>query len=699
MSRPDRSTVGPGLAANPERAASLDDVARDGGVPFAETARQLESPSWPSRILASLPWLLLLGCLGASLRFSAIGWRQPLLDSWSFRQTQTAISTRYLIEDGFKLDYETPVLGAPWSLPYEFPTYQFCVAALVKTTGLPLESAGRLVSLLFAYGAFALLGWWVATTTRSRTAGVYASALALASPVYLFGSRAFLIESTALCFTVAMLVAWVYALRKPRWETLAGLLVVASLAGLTKATTYAVGLVGVVGTLVLEYPAVRATWRSLPRCRPLLAATIAALAVPFILTLAWTHHTDLVKARNELATFTTSAALHDWNYGTWAQRFDFRTWDRFLYWVNHFVFGMPLVWVVALFVTAWSRALPRAAFVAAAMFLAGWLAFTNLYVVHEHYYYASGVYLLAFVAIAFGVAWDTANTPGRLAVGAFAAPLCVVLMLWGYVQHTLPEQRLAKLPLLQTAAAVEKLTPAESVIVTYGYDWESSLPYYAHRRALMLRGMPAGDDPAVRRALQRLDRPLGALVFRRPGPADNTRFVLEQLTKFGVSPQRAFSDSEGDIYLAADTKMPDDAAWQRAGFVGRPALIESPLPFCELLVRGRSAMLAHAPGLLVLDRNPQRSTLRCEFGLTDDAFTREKATDGVTFVIDHQDDGGKTVRLLERRLDPSRVPSDRGLQQVELQLPEGQRGLLFLRTLPGPNNAFDWSVWRNVKIE
>jgi hypothetical protein len=651
------------------------------------------------RITGVCPWLLLVGAVLASLWYSRLGWELPLLDSWSFRQTQTAISTEYLLRDRFRFDYETPVLGAPWSVPYEFPTYQFCVALLVRITGLPLDQAGRLVSLLFAYGAFALLGLWVANATKSRTAGVYAAALALVSPVYLFGSRAFLIESTALCFTLGMLVALQWTLARPgSWAALGSLAAAATLAGLTKATTYAVGLVGVAATVGLHGSQLLTAWRAGGRDRRQMLALAAALTVPLLLTLWWTHHTDVVKMRNELAQFTTSAALHDWNYGTLSQRLTFATWEKFLYWVNHFVIGMPLGWVVVVLVIAASGRLPALWWVAWAMFFSGWLVFTNLYYVHEHYYYASGVYLLAAIAMALGTLADRGGL-GHALAAAGAAAACGALMLAGYVKHTLPDQLRSDTGLLEVARAVDQLAPRDSVIVTYGYDWESALPYYAHRRALMVRNMDAGDDPAIVRARRRLDRPIGAIVFRRPGPADYPTFVVEQLAKYGLGRLRVHSSPHGEIYLAADPAAIAPEVWQRAGFAGKPALLEAPLPFCELLLDGRSVMLAHAPGLVGLAKEAGQRTLHLEFALTREAYTGNGATDGVTFVVEFENNVRQTTRLYERRLDPLRTPADRGLQTTTVALPADQVGLVRLRTLPGPSNAFDWSVWRNVRLE
>ena len=92
-------------------------------------------------------------------------WHASILDRYEFRQLQTALSTFWMIRDGYHFDYLTPLFGPPWSIPMEFPVYQACVAALSGTTGLPLEQAGRLASILFfaatlpaAYDLLALAG-------------------------------------------------------------------------------------------------------------------------------------------------------------------------------------------------------------------------------------------------------------------------------------------------------------------------------------------------------------------------------------------------------------------------------------------------------------------------------------------------------------------------------------------------------------
>ena len=62
--------------------------------------------------LSYLRWLTGI-CLVIHFIFSMVGWNNSILDHHGFRQSQTAITSYYFIKDGFRLAYETPVLGAP----------------------------------------------------------------------------------------------------------------------------------------------------------------------------------------------------------------------------------------------------------------------------------------------------------------------------------------------------------------------------------------------------------------------------------------------------------------------------------------------------------------------------------------------------------------------------------------------------------
>ena len=61
---------------------------------------------------------LFIVSLLSHLFLATIGWSNPLTDLHQFRQTQTAISTYYFLQTELKPNYEVPVLGPPWSIPF-----------------------------------------------------------------------------------------------------------------------------------------------------------------------------------------------------------------------------------------------------------------------------------------------------------------------------------------------------------------------------------------------------------------------------------------------------------------------------------------------------------------------------------------------------------------------------------------------------
>ena len=122
------------------------------------------------------------------------GWENSGLLGHGFRQAQTAITIDAMRQDGFRLDYATPVLGKPWSIPMGFSLYQWLAVQVGELTGWSTAQAGRAVSLASFYLELPAL-WLV---LRSIGAGRGRACLlllpVLATPVYIFYSRAVLIE-------------------------------------------------------------------------------------------------------------------------------------------------------------------------------------------------------------------------------------------------------------------------------------------------------------------------------------------------------------------------------------------------------------------------------------------------------------------------------------------------------------------------
>src|SRR5262249_7120126 len=147
-------------------------------------------------LVPALFGILVLAFLFA-LAVLCVGLFQPLLDQYQFRQTQTALTSYWLMRGGPIFAYETPVLGFPWSIPFEFPVYQIIVA-LLSQTGVPLDAAGRIVSFVFFVGCLWPMRVLFRALQFDDVAFPCAAVLFLLSPLYLYWGRTFMVETCAL---------------------------------------------------------------------------------------------------------------------------------------------------------------------------------------------------------------------------------------------------------------------------------------------------------------------------------------------------------------------------------------------------------------------------------------------------------------------------------------------------------------------
>ncbi len=209
-------------------------------------------PLTASRKPSPLEGRVALGIFLLSLAFHfwgvSVGWRSKNLPGGEFRQAQTALSTYWIkAENNFALAYPTPVLGKPWSIPMEFPLYQWTVVVTGKVTGWGLTKAGRAVSIACFYLAlpavFLLLARWNVAPGRRWLV----LAVVVTCPLYVFYTRGFLIETMALMFSLWFWVAFERTVegRSKAWLALA--ILAGTGAGLVKVTTFLLYLIPAAG--------------------------------------------------------------------------------------------------------------------------------------------------------------------------------------------------------------------------------------------------------------------------------------------------------------------------------------------------------------------------------------------------------------------------------------------------------------------
>ena len=449
-------------------------------------------------------WFSSLCLAGFLIAFAIASFSRPITEEHAWRQTQTAISVFYMLRHGNWTDYETPVLGAPWTIPFEAPVYHASVAALAGF--LPLELSGRLVSALYLLGAvgFGCLFLRHVLPHGSATPALFAT-LALAAPIHLLWGRAFLIESCALFFGAAHLCLGAMYFNTRRQGYLFAAVIAGALCALAKATTWP-AFVLVLGGYVV--------WQCRQSRRVDIAPVFALLlaeCVALLVAAAWTVHTDALKSQSVLGSLLTSSALHEFNFGTAEQRFSRQLWS----WV---LMGRMLpdilgrLWFVAL-VPVLCLLLPRfrariaLGVLAAAGFVAPLLLFTNLHIIHNYYQTANAWFALLATAVAVGALFDRSHT-------VMATALTAVL-----VGSQLLEFRNDGWPTVFSGNQIDEVveaarwaraeSPAESALLAFGLDWSPVAHYYAERRGIAFPRRASTDG--IDAVINDLDRSLGGL--------------------------------------------------------------------------------------------------------------------------------------------------------------------------------------------
>jgi 4-amino-4-deoxy-L-arabinose transferase-like glycosyltransferase len=675
--------------------------------------------------------LFLAAALLINLWLATRHWNESLRDGHEFRQIQTAITAYFAREDGFKFAYETPVLGPPWSVPMEFPLYQWLVAGLSKATGLHLEQAGRLVSLLSFYAALPAIWLLLARWGFSPTTRRFALASVLVCPLLTFYSRTFLIEGTALALSLWFLWSFWRAVEDRSVPLLALAWVLGGLAAVTKVTTFAVFCVPA-GLVTL---AATCEWRSnRPGIRSWRSGMIAAagLVVPIGAAIAWVRYSDQVKSLNPYGSFLTSATLHDWNWGTLAQRFTLEFWSAIYRVTSTGILSEPALLLLLGALPGLAAPARWRTLACIALSFVGCLLFANLYFVHDYYSYATAGFLAVALGITAGSLLEDGRFPARLVGTLFALALATqVMIFWRGYGNFYKRPNEAAPPFSEI---IRRTTAPADMLIAFGLDWNGVIPYHAGRRALMVPHHKLDDREAFKKSVAGFgDLRVGSLIIAgtlRSSP----EFVIPRLRQFGMEAFPIASTTDMDLYLRSDLHeraRSDLRGNQYPGVVFQlelqparldettenslttpewagkfimcspaPRAYRSPFrPVIDLLDNA-IVIRTHAPMEYLFNAPPGATRIEAVGAMVPDAYTNGNVTDGVILQLFEEFSNGRRVLLTERELKPLNEPADRGDVTLSHVSTQPYRGTLVLRVDPGQMGVIncDWGYWRSVKI-
>jgi hypothetical protein len=464
-----------------------------------------------------LPIALLTLIIVFFISINTFNIKQPILEEHSFRQTQTAITAFYINKNEFKFDYETPVVGEPWSIPFEFPIFQYLAVFVSKVGGISLTASGRLVNLIFTL-ASCLPIWFGLRALKVNSEAIYfALLLFLSAPVYLFWAGTFMIEGAALFFTLTFIY---YAIKLINGEyevrsfILMALFMV--LATLQKVTTLLPPLLVVTPIIFLSIymDKGKSFYMKLRYVLALSAIVLLSLSIGYI----WVSYTDITKAHNLIGNKLTSTAIKYWNYGTLDQRLSADFWVNLILmrsiWKSSFAFlGILVTAYFLIFVK--DKKIKRIVLASLLLFMLPFMFFANLHMVHNYYQSSN----LVFLCIAVGISLSySLSYIGMQSVLFRYMIICFFLAsnIYYYYSDYFPK-KLLEFSNHRTILISDYLRSStdsdDRVIWLGGFDWSSEGAFYSQRKSLTVPAWSGYERDAVLNPQLFFSKTPGAIVL------------------------------------------------------------------------------------------------------------------------------------------------------------------------------------------
>lgn len=483
----------------------------------------------------------------------------------AFRQSQTAILTRFLpqssfLDHGFSL---VPVRGVDSAIPMEFPFIQI-LASLVS--GAHQVRALELLSITFFF--ISLLVLWVLLSrvfggddfreTHFKTFFPLIFVVALSRVNLIFVATP-TIEYLAIAASLVAILTWTISCERGTffWNTLG--ILVAILASCSKITTY----------ISLTFPLLVVLFISEPRL--LRAGRVKVLKFwisGLIFGGLWTVWSDHIKGRDRYTEFTTSGNLRSWNFGEFSDRFSPQELERLVSQGSEMhmeLAGLGVICLTWVIVKFWRRDISSKHFCESlfvfASCLIGPLLFWNLYAIHSYYW----------AVVSFTLPLAVAHTAQRMgSAGGKAAFLKALAVVSAVLLVVTTERPVTKSdPSWTRAEEVSELLnqsasiPEDADIITLDLDWDPSLFFLSNRRGLMLR---ESDHFPVSEELDAMNTPVLLIPdsFRSTPEAIESVYEIGRSTGFLEPADQqflfAYDRPEFNVRVRTETKLKRNAS-------------------------------------------------------------------------------------------------------------------------------------------
>jgi hypothetical protein len=450
----------------------------------------------------------------------------------------------------------------------------------------------------------------------------------------------------------------------------------------------------------------------------------------------WVHYSDAIKRLSVAGNFLLSGRLTGYNFGI-GQRFSPDLWRQ--HWQVLFldITSWPALAGCALLAVAFGRRWWGLIALLVAFFFGVQLVFPILYAWHDYYYVACAFTLLFAYGLAICGVFES-RLP-RLVVWVVALAVYGGQMS-GYLLDFYPSQKPISNGGSNLTLALRSVMAPDEVLVVAGDDWSSMTPYFAQRRALMIRRNLEQTWDEIIPAFERLQGEEVTALVLYGEQIKNQNLIDLAANHFQIDPRPAFRWRDATIYLHKQIRP------QTADLVRQIPEIElldpaaaDPDPLCQQEIELKKVLKRYHEGFSRIDPKPFKyySTFRsaefdfegkkfyyahpdfrlwfevtggkkiltAEVALLPDAYTESikhgDRTDGIEFRLEEEAPDGKRSLLFSRMINPRDVPADRGLQQITQGFELSNDGVVVLSIGPGPSGGYarDWAILGRVEIK
>jgi hypothetical protein len=449
-------------------------------------------------ISRKFPHIIIIG----SIMIRLINISNPLLDRHGFRQTQTAITVQTYINEGLSVfNYQTPVLGEPWTLPMEFPTFQMSAYFLYKFAALfvspNLDIIMRVTGLFYFYlaGIFVyLVGLQIFEKKRIAKLSVF---LYLFLPYGIFWGRTSMIEFAA-CMGGLGYVYFFTKLIKGDIKSIIPAIFFGVFGYLTKIPTmlpFCVFLAYVIMRHLTNNNFKSVKYFFSRQTIYVLLRIFATTVIPLVVGILWVKYADFVKDISGHG-WLDSKSLKNWNFGTLGQKLDLSNWMRILkYIVNILPVGSIVTCLIS--IPMYLRNRKEKLKNVIVLFLSCFITifvFFNLYYVHDYYFCA----VFPFMCLALSdMLYNTAKpyltkftVKQSDVIKKYYLLLLIIIMLFGstlvYIKDVFRDKKSPESSFFQLTEYIKNNTLRDDLIMVFDNDWSSEIPYYANRKAFMV---------------------------------------------------------------------------------------------------------------------------------------------------------------------------------------------------------------------